>query len=641
MSFANLKVNRKLVVAFAPILVAVTGMAGMVWNNISDIQTASYWDVHTTKVLAEAQKAQQGIVEQVAGMRGFLISPQDVYINAYDAGLKTFQDATAQIGALTADNPEQQKRVATLQKAAADYKTNVADVQRQRASNPATFESAKELTKNGAALSYVAQVKSTIAEISGAEQTLLVSRRAAAEESFTAGFITLAVGAFAVFAIAVSMGLLLSRGIARPIVAMTDAMKRLQKGDKTVAIPAIGQRDELGDMAGAVESFKQAAIEKDRLESMTQEEREAAEARRRASEREATEAARQAFVAAVRPSFEKLSAGDLTARLDPAKNAGYVEVCDLFNESVGKLEDTIGSVVGAVSSMRVGLSEINTAAGDLSQRTEQQAASLEETVAALSEVMRGVNVTAQSADDATAAATLAEKEAQKGGAIVGQAVSAMSEIERSSAEIGKIIAVIDEIAFQTNLLALNAGVEAARAGEAGRGFAVVAQEVRGLAQRSAEAAKEIKNLISTSTAQVSQGVDLVTASGRSLEQIVDQVAGVSQVIAKMAHSAREQAVSLKEVSTAADQMDKVTQQNAAMVEQTTAAAQNLMNDTNRLSALVESFNTSNAGRSAAMPKPAARPIATARPVPQMRSTGRGGAAPKVQAQAAQDNWEEF
>ncbi|HEX2019448.1 MAG TPA: methyl-accepting chemotaxis protein, partial [Aurantimonas sp.] len=221
-------------------------------------------------------------------------------------------------------------------------------------------------------------------------------------------------------------------------------------------------------------------------------------------------------------------------------------------------------------------------------------------------------------------------------------VAAMGQIEQSSEKINSIISVIDEIAFQTNLLALNAGVEAARAGDAGRGFAVVAQEVRGLAQRSAEAAKEIKTLIATSREQVGTGVELVTASGKSLEEIVTEVSSMAEVISTIAASAREQATSLREVSGAADQMDKVTQQNAAMVEEATAASQTLTNETEELATAMAKFRTSASlsGRSAASASGASRAARPAsRTTTQMKTTGRGGAAPAVHAET--ESWEEF
>ncbi|WP_188909835.1 methyl-accepting chemotaxis protein [Aureimonas endophytica] len=339
-------------------------------------------------------------------------------------------------------------------------------------------------------------------------------------------------------------------------------------------------------------------------------------------------------VAEVGNSLSDIADGRLDRRITIAFPPEIDSIRTNFNRAAESLQEVVERVQDTSKTIQTGLAEINVASSDLSQRTEQQAASLEETVAALSELMRAVNVTATDAGRAQETAGTAQKNAERGGAIVSEAVAAMGQIEHSSTEIGKIIGVIDEIAFQTNLLALNAGVEAARAGEAGRGFAVVAQEVRALAQRSAEAAKEIKNLISASSAQVANGVELVTASGRSLDEIVACVGDMARVVTEIARSAREQATSLREVSTAADQMDKVTQQNAAMVEETTAAARTLQAETDQLAQLMQRFQT---GRVAAGGGRAARPAARAAPVTQMRTTGRGGAAPR----AAAETWDEF
>src|SRR5208282_4346962 len=296
-------------------------------------------------------------------------------------------------------------------------------------------------------------------------------------------------------------------------------------------------------------------------------------------------------VNAIATGLSHLAEGDLKTRIDvdfiPSLDRLRVD----FNASIEALEHSMVAISGSTQTIRTGIGEISTAADDLSRRSEQQASSLEETAAALEEITVTVKKTADGANHASDVVSAAKVDADKSGAVVREATAAMSGIEKSSNQISQIIGVIDEIAFQTNLLALNAGVEAARAGDAGRGFAVVASEVRALAQRSAEAAKEIKGLISASTAQVEQGVTLVTQTGKALERIVAQVVEINNVITYIAASAQQQATGLQQVNTAVNEMDKVTQQNAAMVEETTAACHSLVAETEGLTQLVGRYQT--------------------------------------------------
>ncbi|MCK5931938.1 MAG: HAMP domain-containing protein [Fulvimarina manganoxydans] len=438
--------------------------------------------------------------------------------------------------------------------------------------------------------------------------------------------------------LALLAGWLAARGIANPIRRMTDVMSRLASGDTSVTVPGADRRDEIGEMAKAVETFKTQGIERERLsaEAETARQNETLAKERQAAIENAKAEDLRVLVTAVESSFDRLSEGDLTIRMNQKLAPEFEPIRVKFNDSVSQLEEAIGGVVSSVQTIRTGLSEIGVASNDLSQRTEQQAASIEETVAALSEVSQAVAATAENAGKARETARSASAKAGEGGAIVGRAVSAMEEIEDSSQKINDIIGVIDEIAFQTNLLALNAGVEAARAGEAGKGFAVVAQEVRELAQRSATAAKEIKDLISTSREKVGTGVELVTASGRSLEEIVAEVNTMAEVISTIAASATEQASSLREVSSAADQMDKVTQQNAAMVEETTAATKNVEAETDMLATSVERFNVAKGGNRASYSSKtqfSVRPAANPAPKPAIAtaSTGQKPVASPVHA----------
>ena len=295
----------------------------------------------------------------------------------------------------------------------------------------------------------------------------------------------------------------------------------------------------------------------------------------------------------VAAGLEQLAQNNLTYRIERPVEPAYEKVRNDFNAAVRTLEETMTAILASTNGVGGGAREIASASTDLSHRTEQQAASLEETAAALDEITATVKRSAEGAKQAFSVATQTRADAHKSGEVVRETVSAMGAIEGSSRQITQIIGVIDEIAFQTNLLALNAGVEAARAGDAGRGFAVVAQEVRALAQRSADAAKEIKTLIATSTAQVERGVKLVGDTGEALAGIVNKVAEIDSLISEIASSSHEQATGLAQVNIAINQMDQVTQQNAAMVEEANAAAANLSNESHELTRLVSRFRTKN------------------------------------------------
>ncbi|WP_421927118.1 methyl-accepting chemotaxis protein [Neoaquamicrobium sediminum] len=446
------------------------------------------------------------------------------------------------------------------------------------------------------------------------------------------------------------------RSVVHPVNALTSVMGRLASGDNSVEIPAINRKDEIGDMAKAVLVFKEAAIEKIRLEGETEHARGAAEAERSRNESEKARKAEEDHVAisALATGLSALANGDLTYRITDTFSPEAQRLKDDFNATAQQLQDTMVTITGAIEGMRSGTGEISQAADDLSRRTEQQAASLEETAAALDEITATVKKTAEGAHQASQVTDQARVGAEKSGAVVREAVEAMAQIEKSSQQIGQIIGVIDEIAFQTNLLALNAGVEAARAGDAGKGFAVVASEVRALAQRSAEAAKEIKDLISTSTQQVDQGVDLVGQTGSALEKIVAQVGEITGLVTEIAASAREQSTGLGEVNTAVNQMDQVTQQNAAMVEQSTAASHHLAQEADELARLVSKFRLgSQAGAQTAPRKVAvaannSAPVAAVTPKPQSArpalkavSAGGGHAAALLAGQPQDDGWEEF
>ncbi|CUX09207.1 methyl-accepting chemotaxis protein [Agrobacterium fabrum] len=382
-----------------------------------------------------------------------------------------------------------------------------------------------------------------------------------------------------------------ARGITAPIARLRERMVSLAGGETAAEIDGVERKDEVGQMAVAVQVFRENAIERIRLEQETEANRSMSEKDRIEREQQkAREAADVKFaVDNLAAGLSKLSDGDVSYRIDQPFTATLDGVRNDFNMSAEKLQSALTRVAQNAGGIGAGANEIKSAADDLAKRTEQQAAAVEETAAALEEITTTVRDSTKRAQEAGQIVSRAKAGAEQSGEVVRRAVIAMEQISKSANEISNIIGVIDEIAFQTNLLALNAGVEAARAGEAGKGFAVVAQEVRELAQRSASAAKEIKALITTSNDQVQQGVQLVGDTGKALATIVSEVQEINRHVVSIVESAQEQSSGLQQINTAVNQMDQDTQKNAAMVEETNAASHSLAKEVASLNQLLSQF----------------------------------------------------
>jgi methyl-accepting chemotaxis protein len=433
--------------------------------------------------------------------------------------------------------------------------------------------------------------------------------------------------------------------LVRPIKNLADTMVNLAGGDLSAVVEGTDRRDEVGGMAKAVQIFKDNGLKAREVEREANAQRDMSEEERRRNaekDRARAEAMAQA-TDGLATGLKHLASGDLTFQLTQSFADDFESLRADFNAAVSQLAETLGAVAHATQQIDGGTREISQSAQDLAKRTEQQAASLEETAAALDQITANVTSSSKRAEEARTIAVQANTSAAQSGAVVANAVNAMQRIEQSSNQIANIIGVIDEIAFQTNLLALNAGVEAARAGEAGKGFAVVAQEVRELAQRSAQAAKEIKGLIQNSSVEVAGGVKLVSDTGEALKAIESYIVTINHHMDAIATSAREQSVGLAEVNTAVNQMDQVTQQNAAMVEESNAASSSLATEAMRLRDLVGQFQLAGSGTRTPAPRSVPASVShdhkpAASPARKLMNKIAGSFS---SAAVAQSSWEEF
>ncbi len=592
----NLKISHRFALGFALVLALMLGVAIMAELHVSSIASSlkTINDVNSVKE-TYAVNLRDTVHERAISLRDVTLVSNPADLNATIARIngftRVYQDNAGPLDAImqrgTGVTPDEITVLGAIK--AAQQRTDPDIVEVISLTQAGQIDQARALVETEARpafVAWIAAINQFISVEDAKSQVLGAKARGVARE-----FLWLnALACACAFGSGALIAFLTIRSI-KPVNALTQAMGRLADGDLTVTIPAVKRRDEVGKMANAVQVFKENGL---KLRASEQEAKTAAaqmDAQRAANEAARAEAAAQQrfVVESVAAGLEKLSAGDLLFRLTTAFSGDYEKLRSDFNGAMEKLQETMQSIASNTQGVRAGAEEITQASDDLSRRTEQQAASLEETAAALDQITATVRRTAEVANEARDLVSTSKADAERSGDVVRQTVGAMDGIESSSMQIANIIGVIDEIAFQTNLLALNAGVEAARAGDAGRGFAVVATEVRALAQRSADAAKEIKALISSSGQQVATGVKLVSETGQALGRIVTQVSQLNGLVAELAASAKEQSTGLGEVNAAVNQMDQVTQQNAAMVEEATAASHSLSEEARELARLVGEF----------------------------------------------------
>jgi methyl-accepting chemotaxis protein len=462
------------------------------------------------------------------------------------------------------------------------------------------------------------ELEDGMSAVSDAIEAHTADVKSQAESAARLSTILIIVSTLACFAVVMLVGIMSRRKVIAPLAELVAVIQRMAGGDLQVAVPSTERKDELGQLAGATLNFR---------DQLTNAERSKA-------------AQTDLIVSSVGEGLTRLAKGDLVSRIEDDLTGPFARLKSDFNSAIDSMRETMLSVAGASSDINRGASEIRASSDDLSQRTEQQAANIEETAAAMNQLTATVRETAEDAGRANSLVTQVRGQAEHGGDVVRRAVEAMAVIERSSDEISEIISVIDGIAFQTNLLALNAGVEAARAGDAGKGFAVVASEVRALAQRSADAAKDVKTRILASREQVGSGVSLVNETGEALGSIIGQINEINERVSAIAAAATRQSTGIQQINSAISDMDSMTQQNAAMVEQSNAAARNLSSGADDLVNKVSRFQTGRDSGWSAAPAPTGY-----RPAPApVRTQARPAHAPRVSgnnALAVDEDWQEF
>jgi methyl-accepting chemotaxis protein len=617
----NAPIGRKLAVMFAVLsLVIVAAIGTMVWRmgamRESEIEVA---EDHVPQALS-ADKINIAMAEFENGLRAHLLAADEyeraAAETAITANQKVISVETAAFEATDLDDKER-----NYLKAFKSGWTQMSQATAQIVQLSSEGRTAEALARLSTSSEPVEATTKALADLASYQKHHIDVAGQHASSAYSLALWTGVIAALALLGTLGGIYLVVVRLVARPIGNVTGAIQNLAEGNLDGALQIADTRDEVGALGRAMRALQDQLLraEKSKAEQV------------------------ELIVSTLGAALARFKEGDLAARVTAALEGPFARLKTDFNAMASELEQVIGSVASTASGVQTGSTEIRAASDDLAGRTEQQAASLESAANAMREVTSKVEQSAHNAGAVRETIVRATERANAGGDVVKRAVGAMDSIVESSKTITQIIDLIDGIAFQTNLLALNAGVEAARAGEAGRGFAVVANEVRALAQRSAEAARDIKGLISGSAQHVEMGVHLVSETGDALDAIITQVAEIGALVEGIATAAVDQATSISKVNVTMGELDRMTQQNAAMVEESAAASRNLSGQAANLANLVARFRGSGIGASAAMvsaapaPRyapaaPAPRPIATAAPAPV-----HGNLALELD----EDNWSEF
>ncbi|MDF8332786.1 methyl-accepting chemotaxis protein [Novosphingobium cyanobacteriorum] len=609
--FDRMNIPRRLGLSFVALNVTAALMMVVFGVSLAMVSNVSARNTESQAVLADTLTLETALLRQNSQLRGFLVTADESYLKSYYEGRDDYDKTSAALEARLTE-PELQDLVRQSRVETIKWRENWGD-KYVAVVKSGQRDAAQEAVRAAGKAVLVSAAVLPLRAVKDAKTKEITLETARQESAILFAWIALAVGGATLIGLALVLSRRLSHSIAVPLSELTGTMTALADGQNDAPIPGTNRVDELGDMARAVLIFRDAALDRARAV-----------------------ADRERAMAQIGERLSAVAQADLSVRITGVPPA-FQTVADDFNEAMERLCQAMGLVQDSIVAIRLTSSEIQQATTDLATRSEQQAASLQASSSAMDHLTTQIEDYAKIAAEVSGSMVEARDEAETGGKVVGKAIEAMDNVERASAEISEITTMIDGIAFQTNLLALNAGVEAARAGEAGKGFAVVASEVRALALRATEAANAIKQRVEAVTSHVRSGVSLVNETGSALETIINRVSMVTTSISTIAETAGEQSIALRKINGAIGAMDQMTQQNAAMVEETNAATKNLTQEAGQLYNAFSSFRIGREERRTLAPVPS--PVQTA---PKPRSAAPAPSIPMVSGNLAIDSdWSEF